>query len=1566
MSMLVPENRKSEAFKLQMPDEVLIHALKSINECVSITDKENRILFVNEAFLKTYGYVSEELVGRDIAIVLSSRNPYKNKEIVPATLTGGWAGEVINRKKDGTEFPIFLSTSVVKNDHGDPIAMIGVATDIGAKKIAELEEQQSALRFRNIVEGTKAVLFNTSSRGIITYANEAAYKALGCMPGTLEGKNYLEFVHPADRKRVHDTYRRQILGETKSTCVEFRFVDSWGHTGWFEFLADWLVQDGNVVGMSGVGQIITDRKRAELALQESEEVYRTLVGTSPDAITGTDVLGRITFASPKARELFGCAPEQNLIGRSIFDWVAPEERERAATSLQKILTTGNLVDHEFILLGRNGEQFNGEVNAAIVRSGEGSPEGIIITTRDVTERKRSEEALQMFRSSIDQASDAIFWLDRDARITYVNEEACRSLGYSREELLQMPLWTIDPQYPRELWEQRWRQHEEHREGGTERVETIHQRKDGSMFQVEVVSEHIWFGSKPLHVAYVRNIEERKQAEAALRASEGQLSNAAKIAQLGPWEYDVIKDQFTFNDHFYRLLHTTAEAEGGYTMSSAQYSDRFVHPEERSVVGREIQKAIEADDPQFSQQLEHRIVFADGGIGHVVVRFFVIKSESGKTLKTYGVNQDITEVRKASEAMRLSEEKFSKAFRTNPDSININRLRDGLYLEINHGFTAMTGYTEDDVFGKSSLELNIWANPEDRAKLLEGLKRDGEVVNLEAKFRTKSGTLVSGLMSAAIIEVGGEECIISITRDISDRKAAEEMLKRSLAWQEAIFEGSRDAIFLTDTNARFISANAAACELTGYSKSELLDMSIPDLHENMDLEAFRTYHARIMGGEETLTEAKILRNDGTKVDTEFSNRRIIVGGVPYMHTAARDVTARKLVDEGLAKLNDCLLSFGPDPLQNIDRLTALCGELLHADSALYNRLDEGMLCSWGRWHIPNGYDPKDKPEGHICYDVIQRGGEDIFVFRNLLESRYAQSDPNVLAYKLNTYVGKAVKFEERYVGSLCTVYQRDFVPSEAEKRLIGILASAIAVEEKRRWAEQALKESEDQYRQFFEQDLTGDFITTVDGEIIECNPAFARIFGFAGVEEAKHTNVQRLYPSPEHREELLNVLRERKKLENYEFEGRRIDGTILYLIENLIGIFNEQGGLTHIKAYVFDNTERKNLEQQLLQAQKMESIGTLASGIAHDFNNVLNNIIGFAQQIKKYPGDHDRIARYSETIEKSAFRGADLAKRLVMFGRKRARQNELTEIGGIVDDILQLTNETFPKSIAVQKDLDSSLNCVLVDRGELYQALLNCCLNSRDALLERENPGSASSIIIRARNRDTSDKLVPEVFKRQNENVTNCVEISVSDNGAGIPADVIGKIFDPFFTTKERGKGTGLGLAVVYNIAKNAGGAVTVESSVGNGTTMHIFLPASSRKKAAADHSPSEKLNAESKGVVLLVDDDELMRELGTELLRDGGYQAITARDGTEAISTYRKQWEEISLVILDVAMPGMDGGEVYTHLKKINPKVRAFFCTGFVSDNAISPMLERREVRALEKPFNPVDFRKMVREVLST
>ena len=512
------------------------------------------------------------------------------------------------------------------------------------------------------------------------------------------------------------------------------------------------------------------------------------------------------------------------------------------------------------------------------------------------------------------------------------------------------------------------------------------------------------------------------------------------------------------------------------------------------------------------------------------------------------------------------------------------------------------------------------------------------------------------------------------------------------------------------------------------------------------------------------------------------------------------------------------------------------------------------------------------------------------------------------------------------------------------------------------AEEALRTSEERYRQFFEDDLTGDYIVSMDGTLRDCNPAFARILGFPDVATALTCNLHELYPSEHIRDAFLNLLQVSRRVVEYEKDLVRPDGQLIHCVENAIGVFDANDQLIEYKGYMFDITERKRLEEQLRQAHKMESIGTLASGIAHDFNNILNNVIGFVMQIKKHASEPEKVLKYSQTIEKSATRGAELSSQLLSFARKAKSESVTVDAAQVVEEVFSICTETFPGFVAVNRHIDADLYAIEGDHGELYQVLLNLCGNARDAVVARGSdvPGT---VTIGAYNGQVGEGVSAQMLATQTERF---VELRVSDDGTGIPEAIRERIFDPFFTTKERGRGTGLGLSVVYNIVRNHHGTILVDSEEGEGTTFHIYFPAA---PAAARAPASEHRAAPARGkqeTILVVDDEESMQELGRELLEEHGYKVLIASNGPEAIEIYRSQPQIIKLVILDLVMPGMDGGQTYIELKKVNPYVKAFFCTGYMPDAVISALLEEEHLHAIQKPFNPDQFVQLVRDVLDT
>lgn len=493
--------------------------------------------------------------------------------------------------------------------------------------------------------------------------------------------------------------------------------------------------------------------------------------------------------------------------------------------------------------------------------------------------------------------------------------------------------------------------------------------------------------------------------------------------------------------------------------------------------------------------------------------------------------------------------------------------------------------------------------------------------------------------------------------------------------------------------------------------------------------------------------------------------------------------------------------------------------------------------------------------------------------------------------------------------------------------------------------------------FIDDSLDAVLTATLEGKILEINKCGSDLLGLIPNQIVSGLNFMKNFcVDLKRREMLILALHRQGFIKNFEYEIKRTDGSKRLVLENAIAIRDTEGKINGVRSTLRDITEWKLLEQQLFQARKMESIGTLVGSIAHDFINVLNNLSGFSAQLKKHPDDAAKVSRYADAMEKSTGHGLGLAKQLMSFVRKKNLLSSAVRVQDVLAEIEVLT-ETFPKNILISTKVDPHLPPVAAGAGELYQALMNICLNARDAM-----PLGGTLRIEASHYFPAEDE---HLFVGLDDQAREFVRIRVGDSGMGIPAHIKDRIFDPFFTTKERGRGTGLGLSIVYNIVKSYRGVITVESESNRGSVFNIYMPVSEME--ANDRTPQRQVETKSptNELILLVDDEPMMQELGSEILLEQGYRVMVARDGVEAVELYQAHAGEIALVILDLLMPRLDGGQTYLQLKKINKNVKAFFCTGYTPEEVIGPLLSKESLTALHKPFRPEEFIRTVRKILS-
>lgn len=504
---------------------------------------------------------------------------------------------------------------------------------------------------------------------------------------------------------------------------------------------------------------------------------------------------------------------------------------------------------------------------------------------------------------------------------------------------------------------------------------------------------------------------------------------------------------------------------------------------------------------------------------------------------------------------------------------------------------------------------------------------------------------------------------------------------------------------------------------------------------------------------------------------------------------------------------------------------------------------------------------------------------------------------------------------------------------------------------RKEAERALRDSEKRYRDYFNDDLSGAYISRPDGRLADCNPAFATMFGFDSPDQVKVADLSRLYIAKDGRRKFLEELKKNGRVYNYQSQLKKTDGTAIHVIESAVGVFDARGELTAIRGYIQDITEQKNLEDQLRQALKMEAVGTLAGGIAHDFNNLLMAIAGNASLMRlDMDPDHPHFDRL-QSIEKHVTSGSRLTAQLLGYARKGRYEIKTIELNTLVRETAETVGRT-NRQITVELDLAEDLHPVKADRGQIEQVLLNLFINAVDAM---PHGGTLALKTVNGSEAMMADR-------GYQPKPGSYVMLTVADNGIGMDRQTRARIFDPFFTTKKMGEGTGLGLASVYGIIKGHTGYIDVDSKPGEGTTFSICLPASQAIPAEDGQDGGGPIKG--RGTVLLVDDEAVILEVGQAYLENLGYTVHVARGGRDALAVFAAGYRGIDLVILDMIMPDIGGGEVYDRIRSIDPDVKVLLSSGYSLDGQASEILARGCNGFIQKPFGMRELSIKIKEIL--
>jgi PAS domain S-box-containing protein len=891
--------------------------------------------------------------------------------------------------------------------------------------------------------------------------------------------------------------------------------------------------------------------------------------------------------------------------------------------------------------------------------------------------------------------------------------------------------------------------------------------------------------------------------------------------------------------------------------------------------------------------------------------------------------EITERNRAKRALEESVSILNATLESTADGILVVDTK-GNIENFNKKFLEMWGIPEDIGVSDANSEIRIQMlsrlkDPEKIMRETQELYDNPEKGNFSV-LELKDGRVFERYWHPQKIAEEIEGIVISL-RDVTERKQAEEALKESEERFRTVIEAARDIICSIDVNTGILtSANSFGEQVLGYRREDVVnklnftDLVHPDDHERLFT---RLYELTTESKREPNLPLRLKRADGTYLHAEINGALVYdAEGNPHSYVGViRDVTERltaelslkeseeryrTLVDNSLTGI--CLMQDGNYKFVN-ERFCEMAG---------YSR-EELLEMSFNQIIHP---------------DDLERTHE---ALARRLSGDTLSEHQQLRAIRKNGDIA--------WVETLGTVVEYKGTPA--------VLVNFIDITDRKK-AEERIVRSEERYRMLFEESKDGVFISTPEGIFLDINQAGVEMYGYSSKDELLNVDIARdLYVDPEQREAIKKELAEKGYVKDYELHYKRKDGRIITVLETVTAVRDENNSIVTYRGIQRDVTEQKQIQQQLLQAQKMESIGTLAGGIAHDFNNLLGGVLGYASLIKnEFPEDH-RGFGYANTIEKSATRAAELTAQLLGFARGGKYEVRPLNLNIIADETLGIIERTLDKSIQIETNLSPQLPTVEGDAGQLQQVLLNLCLNAADAM----HGGGKLTI-------ETGIEALTEEYAKARMDLRSgsCVCLSVTDTGIGIDQETQKRIFEPFFTTKEEGKGTGLGLAMVYGVIKNHGGYVSVYSEPDLGTTFKIYFPISGQREEPL--SPQQEAPRGQNELILVVDDEEHIRSFAQEVLEANGYRVLLAADGAEALALQKQHDGDIGLVMLDLVMPRMGGHEAFLRMKARNPELKALLSTGYGQKGKAQEILDDGVLGFLQKPYQPNALLSKIRSVL--
>jgi PAS domain S-box-containing protein len=921
--------------------------------------------------------------------------------------------------------------------------------------------------------------------------------------------------------------------------------------------------------------------------------------------------------------------------------------------------------------------------------------------------------------------------------------------------------------------------------------------------------------------------------------------------------------------------------------------------------------------------------------------YLIKGQTDSNLLIRTIHYAM-ERKRAEETLKASGDRFRELYDYAPVGYHeVNN--EGIITRVNHTDLEMLGYSAGEMVGQP-----VWKfiTEEEYVRSVFFGKIFGKIPPgraYERRYLKKDGTSLLVLAEDRLLrDKEGKIAGLRVTiQDITERKQAEEALKETQRFLEAVVETAPSLIVLTDPDGKIVLFNHSCEELTGYKREEVIGKTIPELFlppEWIPVVQKRfadPYAPEVQAPHENpwLTksgEQRLIEWCCTVLPSPQDGRPCILG-------TGNDITERRRAEAESAGARQILVNITLGITDGILVITkdfkiiwANEGSLRMAGCKM-----EELVGNYCYKATHNSESPCQPPHDICPVREVINAGNPVTVTHTHFDKEGNELFVEVSAYPVKDEKGEIIQFVH-----LC----RDIT--------------------ERKRAEEALRRSEEKYRAILETIEEGYFEVDIAGTFFFFNDSLCRLFGYSrdemmGMNNRQYTdseNAQKLYQT------FNRVYRTGKPTKEFDWEIIRKDGTKKNTEASVSLIKNPSDNRIGFRGIVRDITDRKRaeeekatLQEQLRQSQKIEAIGRLAGGIAHDFNNLLTVIKGYSQLSLIELKEDVPLRGNIEEIKRASEKAADLTRQLLAFSRRQILEMRVLDLNTVLRDLDKMLRRVIGEDIELITLLADDLGRVKTDPGWVEQTIMNLAVNARDAM------PSVGKLTI-----ETANVELDETYARNHIAVTpgRYVMLSMSDTGIGMTPEVRQQVFEPFFTTKEKGKGTGLGLSTVYGIVKQSEGNIWVYSEPGKGTTFKIYLPRVDEPlEEIKERVVKEELPRGSE-TILLVEDEEMVRKLAVQILKRQGYTVLEGSHGNEAFNICNKHDGPIHLLVTDVVMPKMSGLELAERIASIQPEIKVLYMSGY-TDNAITHhgVLEKG-MNYIQKPFTVDGLARKVREVL--